>query len=69
MSYTVHRAKTWMPGQSADNRKQFNMRVTDEWLAKIDDWRRTQRDIPSRSKAIRRLVEIGIEASKLVRKL
>ena len=58
-----------MPGQSADNRKQFNMRVTDEWLAKIDDWRRTQRDIPSRSKAIRRLVEIGIEASKLVRKL
>lgn len=58
-----------MPGQLVDNRKQFNMRVTDDWLGKVDDWRRTQRDIPSRSEAIRRLVEIGIEASKLVKKL
>ena len=63
------RIKTWTAGQSVDNRKQFNMRVTNEWLGKVDDWRRSQRDIPSRSEAIRRLVEVGIEASKLVRKL
>jgi metal-responsive CopG/Arc/MetJ family transcriptional regulator len=63
------RVKTWTAGQSVDNRKQFNMRVTNEWLGKVDDWRRLQRDIPSRSEAIRRLVEVGIEASKLVRKL
>ena len=68
MSYTMHRAKIWMGAESLDNRKQFNMRVTDEWQQKVDNWRRTQKDIPSRSEAVRRLVEIGIEACKLVRK-
>ena len=27
------------------------------WIAKIDEWRRQQPDIPNRSEAIRRLVE------------
>jgi hypothetical protein len=31
--------------------------------AKIDDWRRQQSDVPNVSEAIRRLVEIGLEAS------
>jgi len=33
-----------------------------EELSAIDDWRRTQGDLPSRSEAIRRLVELGLKA-------
>jgi hypothetical protein len=38
----------------------FQMRVSADWLATIDDWRRKQPDIPSRAEAIRRLVEKGL---------
>lgn len=38
----------------------YQMRVTEEWLATIDDWRRQQPDLPSRAEAIRRLVEKGL---------
>jgi len=39
----------------------FMMRVDQPFLDAIDDWRRTQSDIPSRAEAIRRLVyrELG----------
>jgi len=30
----------------------------------VDDWRRKQGDLPSRSEAIRRLVELGLKAKK-----
>jgi hypothetical protein len=40
----------------------FQMRVSPEWLGTIDNWRRTQPDIPSRAEAIRRLVELGLKA-------
>jgi hypothetical protein len=36
--------------------KQFQMRVSDEFVEKIDEWRRSQADIPGRAEAIRRLV-------------
>lgn len=36
------------------------MRVSPQWLAMIDEWRRHQPDIPSRAEAIRRLVEKGL---------
>lgn len=42
------------------NDKQFQMRASDEFLAKVDDWRRKQPDIPGRAEAIRRLVEIAL---------
>ena len=45
------------------NDKPFQMRASKEFLAKIDDWRRTQPDLPSRAEAIRRLVELGLQAS------
>jgi hypothetical protein len=32
--------------------------------AAIDDWRRRQADLPARSEAIRRLVEMGLKAKK-----
>jgi hypothetical protein len=36
------------------------MRATDEWLRRLDDWRRKQPIIPSRAEAIRQLVEMGL---------
>ena len=39
------------------------MMSSDE-VAAIDEWRRKTADLPSRSEAIRRLVEIGLKAKK-----
>lgn len=49
--------------------KQMQMRVSDEFLRAIDDWRRDQDDIPSRAEAIRRLIHIGITAEPILRDL
>lgn len=38
----------------------FEMRAPNEWLRKVDEWRRQQPDIPPRAEAIRRLVERGL---------
>jgi len=35
------------------------MRVSEEFLRTVDDWRRRQKDLPSRAEAIRRLVELA----------
>src|SRR4030095_9754666 len=37
----------------------FQMRVSEEFLNMVDDWRRRQKDIPSRAEAIRRMVELA----------
>lgn len=42
--------------------KVFQMRASEAWLTKLDEWRRHQPDIPGRAEAIRRLVERGLEA-------
>jgi hypothetical protein len=42
---------------------QIGMRWHDPDLRAIDEWRRSQTDLPSRPEAIRRLVELGL-ASK-----
>jgi hypothetical protein len=39
------------------------IRVTDAQLAAVDAWRRKQADPPTRSEAIRRLIEAGLNAS------
>lgn len=36
------------------------IRLSDELRVRLDDWRREQADMPTRSEAIRRLVEIGL---------
>jgi hypothetical protein len=41
---------------------QVGMRWQERDLAAIDEWRRRQRDLPSRTDAIRRLVELGLKA-------
>jgi hypothetical protein len=45
------------------NDRTFQMRTTDEFLRRIDDWRRFQEDLPSRAEAMRRLIELGMEAA------
>jgi hypothetical protein len=40
------------------------LRLTDEFIAKVDAWATAQTDEPGRSEAIRRLVEIGLKAKK-----
>jgi hypothetical protein len=40
------------------------IRLSDEFLAKIDTWAAKQDDKPSRSEAIRQLVELGLKAKK-----
>ncbi|MEM7621124.1 MAG: hypothetical protein AAF228_11810 [Pseudomonadota bacterium] len=37
--------------------QQFQMRVSPDFLEKVDSWRRNQPDLPPRAEAIRRLVE------------
>jgi hypothetical protein len=43
---------------------QIGMRWQPEVLTEIDEWRRVQEDLPDRPTAIRRLVEIGLSASR-----
>ena len=38
------------------------VRIANEGLREIDDWRRAQDDLPGRPEAIRRLVELGLKA-------
>jgi metal-responsive CopG/Arc/MetJ family transcriptional regulator len=40
---------------------QFHMKASPEFLARLDQWRRQQPDLPNRSEAIRRLVEAAIK--------
>jgi hypothetical protein len=39
----------------------LQMRVSDNFLKVVDEWRRKQADLPNRSEAIRRLVELGLK--------
>jgi hypothetical protein len=50
------------PGRIQD--RIFRMRASDTFLKSVDAWRRKQPDIPTRSEAIRRLVEQALAASK-----
>ena len=44
--------------------KAVAMRFSDEFLAEIDEWRRYEADLPVRSEAIRRLIEIGLKTRR-----
>jgi hypothetical protein len=37
------------------------MRLSDEFVAKVDSWAKDQDDQPGRTEAIRRLVELGLK--------
>ena len=51
------------PSKSAQDRP-FQMRVSESFLRMVDDWRRSQTDIPSRAEAIRRMVELATKQKK-----
>ena len=40
--------------------------VPDQLIAAVDEWRRVQPDIPGRSEAIRRLIELGVAFDALL---
>ena len=44
-----------------DKYPQINIRVDDEFLKRLDDWRRKQDDLPGRPESIRRLVELALK--------
>lgn len=44
--------------------KRLNIVAPNSWVKKVDAWRRDQPDLPNASEAIRRLVEMGLEAGK-----
>ena len=50
------------PGRMQD--RPLQMRVSDDFIEAVDQWAARQPDRPSRSEAIRRLVEIGLGKSK-----
>lgn len=39
----------------------FQMRVSDVFLTTFDEWRRHRQDRPSRTEAVRRLIERGLD--------
>jgi len=55
MAYKLHMTLT--------QDKVFQMRATQDFFRRIDDWRRQQPDLPSRAEAIRRLTELGMKAA------
>ena len=44
--------------------ERFEMRLDADMIERIDDWRRKQPDLPSRSAAILRLVEVGLAVAQ-----
>jgi metal-responsive CopG/Arc/MetJ family transcriptional regulator len=42
----------------------LQMRVSQSFLKSVDSWRRKQEDLPSRSEAIRRLVELALKGKQ-----
>lgn len=47
-------------GRPKVDSEQVGIRFSVETIAQIDSWRRTQPDMPIRTEAIRRLVELGL---------
>ena len=47
--------------------QRLHMVVSADWIAKVDGWRRREADLPNLSEAIRRLVELGLDAAKKAR--
>jgi hypothetical protein len=61
---TLDSAKKPKRGRPTIDSEAVNVRIERSQMASLDDWRRTQRDLPTRPEAIRRLIELGLEAAK-----
>lgn len=60
---TTPKGRRGRPSKRIQDRP-FQMRVSDTFLLMIDDWRRSQNDLPSRAEAIRRIVQMFIAKKK-----
>jgi hypothetical protein len=47
-----------------DDVRPYQIRLSANFWRKVDEWRRLQPEIPARAEAIRRLVEIGLNAEQ-----
>jgi hypothetical protein len=48
--------------------QRLEFRISPSMLTLIDGWRRNQDDLPGRSEAARRLIELGLKAERRPRK-
>src|ERR1700730_1643637 len=62
MAKSISRTKRSSHSHTTRTGRQIGERWHEDELAAIDNWRRTQEDLPSQAEAIRRLVEIGLTA-------
>jgi hypothetical protein len=51
-----------MVAKLANTVRRLNLVAAEDWIKRVDAWRRSQPALPSRSEAIRRLVELGLDA-------
>jgi hypothetical protein len=61
--YCYHTPKLVTISQMAEY-PQIGVRMDEDFLKQIDEWRRKQDDLPTRPEAIRRICEIGLKAKK-----
>lgn len=60
----VDAPRTWRPPTRLSQR--LNVWMTPEQETALDDWRRRQRDIPTRAEAARRLIEMQLAIAEAV---
>jgi metal-responsive CopG/Arc/MetJ family transcriptional regulator len=53
-----------MPPKLSASVKKVNLITPSELLERIDHYRRSRPDLPNRSEAIRKLIEMGLEAAE-----
>jgi hypothetical protein len=51
--------------QPKSSRRKHGVRLDAPVVEDVEDWRRTQPEIPSRSEAIHKLVELGLNAARV----
>lgn len=61
---SIDSAKKTKKGRPPVDSEAVNVRIEREGLNALDDWRRSQDDLPSRPEAIRRLIAKGLEVDK-----
>jgi hypothetical protein len=47
--------------ETRDKNARFELRVSEAFLRRVDEWRRRQPDLPSRASAVRQLVEMHLD--------
>lgn len=53
---------------SEQRTERFGMRASPEMMKRVDEWRRQQPDLPSRTEAIHRLTDAALEAEAAKKK-